>query len=234
MTSLVWMRDEFQDQIQFMRDGRQEGHALWMRTHPDAKTAEERGAGMFWEAPWRRVPTVGPAAATRRTCATPALGPRRLWWSGWVATVWARVSGAFILNRVGLNRPIIIIIIIIIINLLQCLLLPSFPFLSSAVSYVYLHLSPYSSASFSSSSLRVITLFYVVSSLSFSSSSLSFFIVFSSLYSLLIILLYIFSFSSISSQHSSFSSSKRTRIRLVGTNWLEILTRSGLPNCLNA
>jgi hypothetical protein len=29
---------------------------------------------MFWEARWRRVPTVGLAAATRRSYATPALG----------------------------------------------------------------------------------------------------------------------------------------------------------------
>lgn len=63
-------------------DTRPEGHAHSMRTHPDAKTAEERGAGMFWEARWRRVPTVGTAAATRRTCATPALEPGRLQRSG--------------------------------------------------------------------------------------------------------------------------------------------------------
>jgi hypothetical protein len=37
---------------------------------------------MFWEALWRRVPTVGPAAATRRTYATPARQPRRMQWSG--------------------------------------------------------------------------------------------------------------------------------------------------------
>jgi hypothetical protein len=53
-----------------------------MRTHPDAKTDEERGAGMFWEARWRRVPTVGTAAATRSSYATPALWPWRVRWSG--------------------------------------------------------------------------------------------------------------------------------------------------------
>lgn len=53
-----------------------------MRTHPDAKTDEERGAGMFWEARWRRVPTVGTTAATRSSYATPALWPWRVSWSG--------------------------------------------------------------------------------------------------------------------------------------------------------
>jgi len=53
-----------------------------MRTHPDAKTDEERGAGMFWEARWRRVPTVGNTAATRSSYATPALWPWRVRWSG--------------------------------------------------------------------------------------------------------------------------------------------------------
>jgi len=53
-----------------------------MRTHPDAKTDEERGAGMFWEARWRRVPTVGTAAATRSSYDTPALRTWRVRRSG--------------------------------------------------------------------------------------------------------------------------------------------------------